>query len=83
MWGNPLAWLGALGVLIPAYVRASRRLGIRSEAGVGGVRDHVVLEGPIDGSVVIDAVVSVPDLGPDADDALTVSEPVESGVGAR
>ncbi|HEX5332159.1 MAG TPA: MATE family efflux transporter [Cellulomonas sp.] len=83
VWGNPLAWLGALAVLVPAYVRASRRLGVRSESRVGGARDHVVLEGPIDGSVVIDAVVPAPDLCPDAEDALTGSEPLESGVGAR
>ena len=81
VWGNPLAWLGALVVLVPAYVRASRRLGVRSGARAGAVPDRVVLEGPIDGSVVIDAVVPVAD--PVVDGSRAGSEPVASGIGAR
>ncbi|MGV8978546.1 MAG: MATE family efflux transporter [Cellulomonas sp.] len=61
VWGNPLAWLGALVVLIPAYVRASRRLDVRVHARPGVTPEPVVLEGPIDGSVVIDAVVPLAD----------------------
>jgi len=78
VWGNPLAWLGALVVLVPAYVRAGRHLGVTSDARAGAVSDHLVLEGPIDGSVVIDAVVPGSDHG--SDDAPAGSEPVESGL---
>jgi hypothetical protein len=66
---------------VPAYVRASRRLGTRSDARAGAVPDHVVLEGPIEGSVVIDAVVPVAD--PVVVESRAGSEPVASGIGAR
>jgi hypothetical protein len=66
---------------VPAYVRASRRLGTRSDARAGAVPDHVVLEGPIEGSVVIDAVVPVSD--PVVVESRAGSEPVASGIGAR
>ena len=56
VWGNPLAWIGAVVLLVPAYVVASRRLALQPVTGT----DAVVLEGPSEGSVVMDAVVRVP-----------------------
>jgi len=69
VWGNPLAWLGAVVLLVPAYVRAHRRLGdspVAPLARVGATPDPVALEGPSDGSMVVDAVVPQP-WGEDAD----------------
>ena len=33
VWGNPLAWIGAVVLLVPAYVLASRRLALQPVAG--------------------------------------------------
>lgn len=49
VWSNPLAWIGAMVLLIPAYLHARRDL--------GEPVDVEVVEGPVDGSVVIDAVI--------------------------
>lgn len=60
-WSNPLAWVGAMVVLIPAYVVAHRSLGRMP------VLPRVITEttpipivGPTDGSLVVDAVVTAP-----------------------
>lgn len=58
VWGNPLAWVGAVAVLVPAYLRAQRRL-----TTVPGARDvdgstMPMLEGPIDESAVLEAGVT-------------------------
>lgn len=60
---NPLAWFGAMAVLIPAYVRAHRRLAHDPVSSV----DHVSVEttpipviGPTDGSMTVDAIVTRP-----------------------
>ncbi|HUX70980.1 MAG TPA: MATE family efflux transporter, partial [Cellulomonadaceae bacterium] len=58
VWGNPLAWVGAVAVLVPAYLRAQRRL-----TAVPDARDAVgstvpMLEGPIDESAVLEAGVT-------------------------
>lgn len=62
-WSNPLAWLGAVVLLIPAYVRAHRELADSPVA----VDDHISTEttpvpvvGPTDGSMTVDAVVTRP-----------------------
>ncbi|OIQ86605.1 multidrug export protein MepA [mine drainage metagenome] len=57
VWGNPLAWVGAVAVLVPAYLRAQRRL-----TAARGARDAVgstvpMIEGPIDESAVLEAGV--------------------------
>ncbi len=57
VWGNPLAWLGAVVVLVPAYRRAQRRFTAVPAAPAGQAPVPVVIEGPSEGSVVIDAVV--------------------------
>ncbi len=51
IWGNPLAWIGAVVLLVPAYVVAQRRLSGRAGEGA------LVLEGPAEGSAVVEAVV--------------------------
>ncbi len=107
VWGNPLAWVGAIVLLVPAYVRAHRVLGVAASTGgdhaagtdevatsadvlsrraavpgdvaVAGVEttspasddvlaDHdwtgatvpTLVDGPSDGSVVLEAVVPLP-----------------------
>jgi putative MATE family efflux protein len=60
VWGNPLAWLGAVVVLIPAYLRAQRRFAAVPAPVAGAVSALVIVEGPTEGSVVLDAVVRVP-----------------------
>lgn len=59
VWGNPLAWLAALALLVPAYVRAHRTLPdqvARRAAGGAGARDAVVLGELTSDGDVIDAV---------------------------
>ncbi|MDD7961693.1 MATE family efflux transporter [Microbacterium thalli] len=62
-WSNPLAWLGATAILVPAYLRARRELASMPVA----VADHlttattpVPVVGPKNGSMVVDAVVTQP-----------------------
>lgn len=62
-WSNPLAWAGAVVILIPAYVHAHR--GLRSMP--IATSDHITDEttpipvlGPVDGSMTVDAVVTRP-----------------------
>lgn len=59
VWGNPLAWVGAVSVLAPAYVRAHRRLAALPVAPPTAEPEPepVALEGPSDGSMYVDAVV--------------------------
>lgn len=59
VWGNPLAWIAALAVLIPSYVRAQRRLDDLRPA--GAPRPHapptaVVVAESSDGGVLLDAL---------------------------
>ncbi|MGM1018553.1 MAG: MATE family efflux transporter [Actinomycetota bacterium] len=58
---NPLAWLGAIVLLIPAYVRAHRalaRMPIDPEEAT--LTTPIAVVGPTDGSMVVDAVVTQP-----------------------
>jgi len=72
VWSNPLAWIGAVVLLVPAYVRAHRALaGLRpggevapQEPGTVAL-DEVLVEGPAEGSLVVDAVVPQPRATPD------------------
>lgn len=60
-WSNPLAWLGAVLLLIPSYIREHRRLAslpVDPEMPTPTVPIAVV--GPVDGSMVVDAVVTQP-----------------------
>ena len=66
VWGNPLAWIGAVAILVPAYVRAHKRLAHAPVAPLSRVEatpEPVALEGPSDGSQVVDAVVPQPTAG--------------------
>ncbi|GAA4623053.1 MATE family efflux transporter [Cellulomonas oligotrophica] len=56
VWGNPLAWIGAVVLLVPAYVRAQKKLDLAPVTG-GDTPETFVLEGPAQGSAVLDTVV--------------------------
>jgi putative MATE family efflux protein len=80
VWANPLAWIGAVLVLIPAYARAHRALGRATTgadelaaAGISGptsgasheadarpADESPVLAGPVEGSLVAEAVIPHP-----------------------
>ncbi|KQR40099.1 MULTISPECIES: MATE family efflux transporter [Microbacterium] len=58
---NPLAWLGAIALLVPAYVRAHRDLGRMPVDPVESTETSAMaIIGPTDGSMVVDAVVTQP-----------------------
>lgn len=74
VWGNPLAWIGAVALLVPAYVRAHRRLADEPIAPLRQVAvtpEPIGLEGPADGSMVVDAVVPLPRPAPEPEPAGT------------
>lgn len=57
VWGNPLAWAGAVVLLVPAYLRAHRhlaRLPVAPRSVDPVVPQPVAVEGPSDGSAVVD-----------------------------
>ncbi|SEB39548.1 MATE family efflux transporter [Microbacterium hydrocarbonoxydans] len=58
---NPLAWLGAIVLLVPAYVRAHRSLARLPVDPVESTETSAMaIVGPTDGSMVVDAVVTQP-----------------------
>ncbi|MFK3677484.1 MATE family efflux transporter [Microbacterium sp. NPDC090218] len=58
---NPLAWVGAIVLLVPAYVRAHRALGQLPVAPAEATETSAIaIVGPTDGSMVVDAVVTQP-----------------------
>ena len=59
VWSNPLAWIGACVVLVPAYVRAHRRLARLPVDPIEVTETTAIpIVGPTDGSMVVDAVVT-------------------------
>lgn len=63
VWSNPLAWLGAVLLLIPAYMKAHRALAaVVPAASSGGAPEvePVLVEGPAEGSLVVEAVLPLP-----------------------
>lgn len=61
VWSNPLAWVGAVVLLVPAYVHAHRRLGRMPVAPVAVTpTTPIPVIGPTDGSMTVDAVVTAP-----------------------
>jgi hypothetical protein len=60
VWGNPLAWLGAVVVLVPAYRRARTAFGSAPVAPPVETGEPLVIEGPVEGSMVVDAVIPQP-----------------------
>lgn len=61
VWSNPLAWIGACVILIPAYLRADRRLA-RMPVAPTEITETTAIPviGPTDGSMVVDAVITAP-----------------------
>ncbi|PCE16168.1 MATE family efflux transporter [Microbacterium sp. SZ1] len=58
---NPLAWLGAIVLLVPAYIRAHRDLAHMKVDPVEATETSTMaIVGPTDGSMVVDAVVTQP-----------------------
>lgn len=58
---NPLAWVGAIILLVPAYVRAHRALGRLPIAPAEATETSAIaIVGPTDGSMVVDAVITQP-----------------------
>lgn len=58
---NPLAWLGAIVLLVPAYVRAHRSLARMPVDPIESTETSTMaIIGPTDGSMVVDAVVTQP-----------------------
>jgi putative MATE family efflux protein len=64
VWGNPLAWIGSVLLLVPAYIGWHRTLGSTGtldgalEVAASIPADEpLVLEGPAEGSLVVEAVV--------------------------
>ncbi|MDE0546373.1 MATE family efflux transporter [Microbacterium sp. C7(2022)] len=59
VWSNPLAWLGAVVILVPAYIRAHRELGrLPIAPAVITPTTPIPVIGPTDGSMVVDAIVT-------------------------
>lgn len=60
-WSNPLAWIGAVVILVPAYIREHRRLGrMPVTPAVPTPTAAIPVIGPTDGSMVVDAIVTQP-----------------------
>ena len=58
---NPLAWVGAIVLLVPAYVRAHRALArLPIQPAEATETSAIAIVGPTDGSMVVDAVVTQP-----------------------
>jgi len=58
---NPLAWVGAIVLLVPAYLRAHRALAHLPVAPAEATETSAIaIVGPTDGSMVVDAVVTQP-----------------------
>ncbi|KJL42600.1 putative MATE family efflux protein [Microbacterium terrae] len=61
VWSNPLAWAGAVVLLVPAYVVAHRRLGRTVVAPmVVTPTTPIAIVGPTDGSMTVETVVTAP-----------------------
>ncbi|MGB4779644.1 MATE family efflux transporter [Microbacterium sp.] len=59
VWSNPLAWIGAVFILAPAYVRAHRELArMPVDPDEPTLTTPIAVVGPRDGSMVVDAVVT-------------------------
>ncbi len=61
VWSNPLAWIGAVVILVPAYLRAHRELTrLPIAPAVITPTTPIPIVGPTDGSMVVDAIVTQP-----------------------
>lgn len=60
-WSNPLAWIGAVVILVPAYMHAHRALGRLPVTPAAPTPTAAIpIVGPSDGSMVVDAIVTQP-----------------------
>ncbi|WP_394278602.1 MATE family efflux transporter [Microbacterium sp.] len=60
-WSNPLAWVCAAVILVPAYLRAHRRLATMPSAPMEVTpTTPIALVGPVDGSMNVEAIVTQP-----------------------
>ena len=62
-WSNPLAWLGAVIILVPAYLRAHRELStmpVSRDDHISTATMPVPVMGPSSGSMTVEAVVTQP-----------------------
>ena len=58
---NPMAWNGAICLLIPSYIRAHRKLALlRVDPLEPTPTTPIAIMGPTDGSMVVDAIVTQP-----------------------
>ncbi|MFI2753904.1 MATE family efflux transporter [Cellulomonas sp. P22] len=83
VWGNPLAWIGAVVLLVPAYLRAHRRLAVDPVVVGDLAPDVMAIEGPIEGSAVVEAMIPVPVGADDALDATITPVDAASRGGSR
>ncbi|GEL94810.1 MATE family efflux transporter [Cellulomonas composti] len=94
VWGNPLAWIGAVVILVPATVHAHRALSRTPAADASGqaapadepTTVPVVVDGPIEDAIVLDAIVLDPAvLDPAVLDVAVPHQrgPLEVGAGTR
>ena len=61
VWSNPLAWLGAVVILVPAYLRAHRELSRMPVTPAFPTPTAAIpIVGPSDGSMIVDAIVTQP-----------------------
>lgn len=60
VWSNPLAWVGAVVLLIPVYLRRRHRLVADPPLPLGTETTPIPVIGPVDGSHAIDAVITQP-----------------------
>lgn len=61
VWSNPLAWIGAVVVLVPAYLHARRELLRMPVSPLSPTpTTPIPIVGPTNGSLVVDAVVTAP-----------------------
>jgi putative MATE family efflux protein len=83
---NPLAWIGAVVVLVPVYVMQHRRLARMPVAPTTATpTTPIAVVGPVDGSMVVDAVVTqpVPIVGPGRTTSRRPWRPVRHGSARR
>ncbi|MFS0865953.1 MATE family efflux transporter [Microbacterium sp. 179-B 1A2 NHS] len=60
-WSNPLAWVGAAVILIPAYLRAHRALASMPSAPMEVTpTTPIPVVGPVEGSMNVEAIVTQP-----------------------
>lgn len=60
-WSNPLAWFGAVVILVPAYLRAHRALALLPVTATEVTpTTPIAVVGPTDGSMTVDALVTQP-----------------------